>query len=74
MLPGKYLRTPYAVTTSVWCTHYFDLGGLALVPVGDTGTILFSMRTEEHDFSGAICDLRRALVTEIDGCTSTVLT
>jgi hypothetical protein len=28
------------------------LGGLALVPVGDTGTILFSMPTEEHDFSG----------------------
>ena len=32
------------------------LGRLALVPVGDTGTILFSMRKQTRDFSGASCD------------------
>ncbi len=30
------------------------LGRLALVPVGDTGTIPFSMRTEKTDYPGAI--------------------
>jgi hypothetical protein len=32
------------------------LGRLALVPVGDTGTIPFSMRKETIDFPGASCD------------------
>jgi hypothetical protein len=32
------------------------LGRLALVPVGDTGTIPFSMRKQTRDFSGAACD------------------
>ncbi len=32
---------------------------LALVPVGDTGTILFSMRNEKTDYPGAICDSKR---------------
>ncbi len=31
------------------------LGRLALVPVGDTGTILFTMRKESKDFDGASC-------------------
>ena len=32
------------------------LGRLALVPVGDTGTIPFSMHHEKPDFDGATCD------------------
>ena len=28
---------------------------LALVPVGDTGTIPFSMRNDKTDYPGAIC-------------------
>ena len=32
------------------------LGRLALVPVGETGTIPFSMRNERSDFPGATCD------------------
>ncbi len=32
------------------------LGSLALVPVGDSGTIQFSMRKQTRDFSGASCD------------------
>jgi hypothetical protein len=32
------------------------LGRLALVPVGNTGTIPFSMRKQTRDFSGASCD------------------
>ena len=32
------------------------LGRLALVPVGDTGTIPFSMRGETRDFPVASCD------------------
>ncbi len=35
------------------------LGRLALVPVGDTGTIPFSMRNEKPDFPGAICNSKR---------------
>jgi hypothetical protein len=31
------------------------LGRLALVSVGDTGTIPFTMRKESRDFSGASC-------------------
>jgi hypothetical protein len=39
------------------------LGRLALMPVGDTGTIPFSMRNEklEPDFSGAICDSKKGV-------------
>jgi hypothetical protein len=29
------------------------------MPVGDTGTIPFSMRNEQPDFSGAICDSKK---------------
>ena len=32
------------------------LGRLALMPVGETGTIPFSMRNERSDFPGATCD------------------
>ena len=32
------------------------LGRLALVPVGDTGTIPFSMRHAKPDYDGATCD------------------
>ena len=32
------------------------LGRLALVPVGDTGTILFSMRKQTWEYPGASCD------------------
>ncbi len=32
---------------------------LALMPVGDTGTIPFFMRNEKPDFSGAIRDLKK---------------
>jgi hypothetical protein len=32
------------------------LGRLALVPVGDTGTILFSMRKQTREYPGASCD------------------
>ena len=35
------------------------LGRLALVPVGETGTIPFSMRNEKSDFAGATCDSKR---------------
>ena len=35
------------------------LGRLALVPVGDTGTIPFNMRKESKDFEGASCDTKR---------------
>jgi hypothetical protein len=35
------------------------LGRLALVPVGDTGTIPFSMLNEKTDYPGAICDSKR---------------
>ncbi len=35
------------------------LGRLALVPVGETGTILFSMRKEKTDCPGAACDLKK---------------
>mmetsp|Transcript_21328 Transcript_21328/g.44792 ORF Transcript_21328/g.44792 Transcript_21328/m.44792 type:complete len:97 (+) Transcript_21328:369-659(+) len=35
------------------------LGRLGLVPVGGTGTILFSMRKETSDFPGASCDLKK---------------
>ena len=35
------------------------LGRLALVPVGDTGTIPFSMRKETCDFPGASCDSKK---------------
>jgi hypothetical protein len=34
------------------------LGRLALVPVGDTGTIPFTMRKEIKDFDGASCDTK----------------
>ena len=34
------------------------LGRLALVPVGDTGTIPFNMRMESKDFEGASCDTK----------------
>jgi hypothetical protein len=32
---------------------------LALVPVGDTGTIPFTMHKETKDFSGASCDSKK---------------
>ena len=32
------------------------LGRLALVPVGDTGTILFSMHKQTREYPGASCD------------------
>jgi hypothetical protein len=32
------------------------LGRLALVPVGDTGTIPFSMRKQTREFPGTLCD------------------
>ncbi len=35
------------------------LGRLALVPVGDTGTIPFTMRKETKDFPGASCDSKK---------------
>ena len=35
------------------------LGRLALVPVGDTGTIPFSMRKETCNFPGASCDSKK---------------
>jgi hypothetical protein len=35
------------------------LGRLALVPVGETGTIPFSMRQETSDFPGASCDSKK---------------
>jgi hypothetical protein len=35
------------------------LGRLALVPVGDSGTIPFSMRNEKTDYPGAISDSKR---------------
>ena len=35
------------------------LGRLALVPVGETGTIPFSMRNEISDFPGATCDSKK---------------
>jgi hypothetical protein len=34
------------------------LGRLALVPVGDTGTIQFTLRKESKDFDGASCDTK----------------
>jgi hypothetical protein len=34
------------------------LGRLALVPVGDTGTIPYSMRSESASYPGAVCDSR----------------
>ena len=34
------------------------LGRLALVPVGDTGTIPFTMRKESKDFDGASCNTK----------------
>jgi hypothetical protein len=49
------------------------LGRLALVSVGDTGTIPFSMCHEKPDFDGATCDSRMALVTGIYGGMSTVM-
>ena len=53
------------------------LGGLALVPVGATGTILFSMRKETGDFPGASCDSKKdageSVETAINGGTSTVV-
>ena len=52
------------------------LGRLALVPVDDTGTNPFSMRHEKPDFDGAVprpATQRMALVTGIDGGTSTVM-
>jgi hypothetical protein len=39
------------------------LGRLALVPVGDTGTIPFSMSNEKIDYPGAICDSKGDGVT-----------
>ena len=47
------------------------LGRLALVPVGDTGTIPFTMRKESKDFDHAT--QRWALATAAAGGTSTVL-
>ena len=41
------------------------LGKLPLVPVGDTGTIPFSMRDELHEVDGASCDTKQG---EGDGC------
>jgi hypothetical protein len=35
------------------------LGRLGLVPVGETGTIPFSMRKETKDFPGASCDSKK---------------
>jgi hypothetical protein len=35
------------------------LGRLVLVPVGDTGTIPFTMRKETNDFAGASCDSKK---------------
>ncbi len=35
-------------------TSISGVGRLALMPVGDTGTIPFSMRNEKLDFSGAL--------------------
>jgi hypothetical protein len=34
------------------------LGGLALVPVVDTGTIQFAMHKESKDFDGASCNAK----------------
>ena len=49
------------------------LGRLALVPVGDTGTIPFSMRHEIPDFDGGVmaqpATQRMALVMGINGGT-----
>ena len=46
------------------------LGRLALVPVGETGTIPFTMRTENRDYPGASCDPK---ATAVVGGTSIVL-
>ncbi len=35
------------------------LGILAFVPIGDNGTILFSMCNDKPDFSGVICNLKK---------------
>ena len=35
------------------------LSRLGLVPVGETGTIPFSMRKETRDFPGASCDSKK---------------
>ena len=41
------------------------LGKLPLIPVGETGTIPFSMRDKLHEFDGASCDTKPG---EGDGC------
>ena len=53
-----FLRAPPAVSSPVCSAHYFNMAeaGLALVPVGDTGSILFSMRKQTRYFAGASCD------------------
>ena len=47
------------------------LGKLPLIPVGDTGTIPFSMRDELHEVDGASCDTKPG---EGDGCRSWYVT
>jgi hypothetical protein len=40
------------------------LGRLALIPVGDTGTIPFSMRSDSASYPGAVCDSRHGAASE----------
>ena len=47
----------------------FDLGKLPVVPVGDTGTIPYSMRQHAADYVGAALDRREE---PGDGGTSTL--
>ena len=48
--------TPFDMIEFMHTTASFDLNK---VPVGDTGTIPFSMRNEKTDYPGAICDSKR---------------
>ena len=49
------------------CRFSRCLGKLPLIPVGDTGTIPFSMRDKLHEVDGASCDTKPG---DGDGCRS----
>ncbi len=47
------------------------LGKLPVIPVGDTGTILYCMRQHAEDFVGAAFETREGPMTEAGGGIST---
>ncbi len=71
---NNYLREALAISSIVCYTHHINTGQIgACVPVGDLGTIPYSMRQEASTFPGAACDSSPMVLMEIDGSMSTLM-